>query len=73
MPILIKQPPVYFDYTKNENDEVWDRSLIKCPCECRCLNLCEKGVGLCDPCLNNISIKLSNDLDKILYESKEAT
>lgn len=64
MPI-IKQPRIYIDFASPDWVESYDHTLIKCPCDCKCNNLCEKGVGLCDICINNMVSEMTNDLDEV--------
>ena len=61
--ITIKQANQYFDYTGEESEfEEYDRRLIYCVCE----KICEIGVGICDNCCNEISLRLSDCLDEDL-------
>lgn len=54
--IKIKQPPMYFDYASPDWVERYDHTLVYCECG----NLMEKGIGLCDKCIEDM-----------LYEDEE--
>lgn len=64
MPVLIKQPKMYFNYAAEEWYEPYDHTLVYCECG----NLCEKGIGTCDDCIDKITNEMSADLDRIFNE-----
>lgn len=62
--IVIKQSSMYFNYAADKYYEPYDHTLI--PCDCG--RLCERGIGLCDPCITSMAEVMSADLDKIIQE-----
>lgn len=47
--ISIKQPCVYIDYTLPWGFEEYDHTVVYC----KCGKLMERGMGLCDQCIND--------------------
>ena len=66
---LIKQPSLYFDYSSPDWVEPYDHHLVACECG----KLCEKGVGLCDNCLDVISRKMEIDLEETINDDDNRT
>lgn len=64
--IVIKQPPMYIEYEPDERFEPYDRTLIRCQCDCNCQGLCERGIGLCDKCIDKITEVMTQDLENII-------
>jgi len=64
MPIVIKQPSVYVNLAVDcyEYYEPYDHTLVQCDCG----RLCEKGVDMCDPCIDEVTTEMTKDLDRII-------
>jgi len=65
-------PCVTWIYNKQLSDygawvEPYDHTLI--PCDCG--RLCERGIGLCDPCIDKVTIEMEKDLEQLCYERKK--
>jgi len=58
MSIIIRQPKLYFDYDMPDWADPYDQSLILCECG----NLCEKGIGRCELCIDKITKNMQKDL-----------
>jgi len=63
--IIIRQPTMYFDYASPDWVEPYDHTLVSCECG----GLCEKGVGLCDQCIDRESLKNEASLKELLDEN----
>jgi len=68
--IKIEQPsiyyPDYFDYTSLWWLEEYDHTLV--PCDCG--NLMEKGVGLCEQCIERETLKMQSALEELTKQSQ---
>lgn len=62
MTVVIRQPSMYFDYAFPDWVDPGGYTLVQCDCG----NLCEKGVGLCEPCIERESIEAERGLEEIL-------
>ena len=67
MPIQIKQASVYINLATHLYDyyEPYDHVLVVCNYD-DCTNLCEKGIGICDPCIDKITSTMAQDLDEVV-------
>lgn len=58
----IKQPSHYIDYSAPHWMEDYDHVVVNCECG----KLMERGMGLCDSCIERESLIMQKDLHKIL-------
>lgn len=67
MSIAIRQPPIYVNLAAHlyEHYEPYDHVLVVCDYD-GCIKLCEKGIGMCDFCIDKITNAMSQDLDEVL-------
>jgi hypothetical protein len=65
--IVIKQPPVYMNLATHlyQYYEPHDHTLVVCDYN-GCTRLCEKGVGMCDSCINKMTDIMARDLDEVV-------
>jgi len=54
---IIKQPTFFISYDLPSWVEPYDRSLTNCECG----NLCERGIGSCDSCIDRITKEIEMD------------
>ncbi len=59
--IIIKQPSVYINYTLPYWVKPYDHTLVSCECG----NLMERGMGLCDKCIDREILKMQADLQEM--------
>lgn len=57
--IQIKQPEMYISYDLPDWVEPYDRTLVQCECG---RSLMEKGMGLCDTCIDEFTKQVEQDL-----------
>lgn len=60
--ITIKQPSIYIDFTSPNWVDPYDRVLVRCECG----ELMERGMGLCDKCIDRESYEIESDLRKLV-------
>ena len=65
--ITIKQASIYINFAADEFYEPYDHTLISCDCG----RLCERGVGLCDVCIDEMTKVMAQDLEKLCHEVGE--
>lgn len=61
MSITIKQPAMYVDFAAPDWVEPYDHTLVSCDCG----NLMERGMGLCDKCIERESLLIQLDLESM--------
>lgn len=59
--ITIKQSSAYINYALPDWVEPYDHTLVNCECG----NLMEKGMGLCDECIDRETLKMEADLKEM--------
>jgi hypothetical protein len=59
--IVIKQPTIYFSNDLPNWIELYDRMLVSCECG----SLMEKGMGLCNKCIDHELLKMQSDLENM--------
>ena len=62
--ITIKQPAMYISYDLPDWVEPYDRTLVLCECG----SLMERGMGLCDKCIDRETLKMKPDSEEILND-----
>lgn len=67
MSITIKQPDTYVDFAAPDWVEPYDHTLVSCDCG----NLMERGMGLCNECIERESLLMQSGLENMARKWKD--